>query len=246
MFNSVEMKTMLGLQHKLNSIIRGPEYLKENLPYYRASWVEAGELMDHLSYKFWKHSPANYAQAQLELVDIWHFILSELLLNSYNRFRRIGVSVSDEDLILNSEREYQTIYSTRKYMDQQFKHMTDLEVVEEFVRLNLNSRALGDTMCSPIAVFGILCDRLQLSADSLYYQYISKNVLNIFRQENGYKDGTYKKNNWGPDRNQEDNEYLSGIMSAAKKLGISNEELASYVETQLSLGYSQVNTQPLD
>ena len=52
----------------------------------------------------------------------------------------------------------------------------------------------------------------------LYKFYIAKNVLNQFRQDNGYKDGSYKKV-WGE---KEDNEVMLDILSkedlSAKKL----------------------------
>jgi hypothetical protein len=42
--------------------------------------------------------------------------------------------------------------------------------------------------------------------------YIGKNALNIFRQNNGYKDGTYVKI-WS---DKEDNEYLTHFLKTAK------------------------------
>ena len=44
---------------------------------------------------------------------------------------------------------------------------------------------------------------------SLYTGYVGKNVLNFFRQDHGYKDGTYHKL-WG---NKEDNEHLVDIVA---------------------------------
>ena len=44
--------------------------------------------------------------------------------------------------------------------------------------------------------------------NTLYRNYVGKNVLNLFRQENGYKDGTYKKI-WN---GEEDNEVLARLM----------------------------------
>ena len=44
---------------------------------------------------------------------------------------------------------------------------------------------------------------------SLYECYIAKNVLNRFRQNNGYKEGSYKKI-WN---GREDNEVMSEILS---------------------------------
>ncbi len=49
-----------------------------------------------------------------------------------------------------------------------------------------------------------------LDFDSLYTAYVGKNVLNFFRQDHGYKDGTYVKN-WA---GREDNEHLSELVAA--------------------------------
>ena len=44
-----------------------------------------------------------------------------------------------------------------------------------------------------------------MSFEQLYRGYVGKNVLNFFRQDNGYKDGSYRKH-WHDGR--EDNEHL--------------------------------------
>ena len=44
-----------------------------------------------------------------------------------------------------------------------------------------------------IELFNLIMDDCQLSWDELYTQYVGKNVLNIFRQEHGYKKGSYQK-----------------------------------------------------
>jgi len=51
------------------------------------------------------------------------------------------------------------------------------------------------------------CD---LSWNKLYKQYVSKNVLNMFRQEHGYKEGLYQKS-W---QGREDNEHLVDLMES--------------------------------
>ena len=48
-----------------------------------------------------------------------------------------------------------------------------------------------------------------LTWDELRRQYLAKNVLNIFRQRNGYKDGAYIKMWHG----REDNEWLADFMA---------------------------------
>ena len=49
-----------------------------------------------------------------------------------------------------------------------------------------------------------------LSADALYRHYVGKNVLNFFRQDHGYQDGTYIKE-W---QGREDNEHLSELLES--------------------------------
>jgi hypothetical protein len=48
----------------------------------------------------------------------------------------------------------------------------------------------------------------QMDWDDLFRQYVGKNVLNFFRQDNGYKQGTYRKT-WA---GREDNEHLVEVL----------------------------------
>jgi len=59
-----------------------------------------------------------------------------------------------------------------------------------------------------LTLFGAIMIDCELSWTDLYSQYVGKNVLNMFRQDNGYKEGTYKKI-WD---GKEDNEYLVDIL----------------------------------
>jgi hypothetical protein len=48
-----------------------------------------------------------------------------------------------------------------------------------------------------------------MTFEDLYSSYVGKNVLNFFRQDHGYQDGTYKKI-WD---GREDNEHLVEIVA---------------------------------
>ena len=76
------LRNMLILQNDLNRSI-DVNYL-ERLPphkYLRAAMIEVIELYDHVGqYKWWKSTTIDMKQGQMEVVDIWHFILSELLI----------------------------------------------------------------------------------------------------------------------------------------------------------------------
>lgn len=43
--------------------------------------VEAGELADHLGYKWWSQKEPDLDQARMEAVDMWHFLMSEWMLS---------------------------------------------------------------------------------------------------------------------------------------------------------------------
>jgi hypothetical protein len=66
--------------------------------------------------------------------------------------------------------------------------------------------------------------------EDLYVGYISKNVLNTFRQDNGYQTGTYIKN-WD---GVEDNEYL---ISLALKLDPNNGSFSSDLYDAMKKAY---------
>src|SRR5690606_37979069 len=51
----------------------------QHYEWYRAIWVECAELMDHYGWKWWKKQTPDRDQVVLELIDIWHFGLSDLL-----------------------------------------------------------------------------------------------------------------------------------------------------------------------
>jgi hypothetical protein len=48
----------------------------------------------------------------------------------------------------------------------------------------------------------------QMNWEELFRQYVGKNVLNFFRQDHGYKEGTYRKT-WNE---REDNEHLVDVL----------------------------------
>ena len=56
-----------------------PDWRNQGFEYYRAVWVECAELLDHFGWKWWKQQVVDIEQVKLEIVDIWHFGLSDLI-----------------------------------------------------------------------------------------------------------------------------------------------------------------------
>lgn len=176
-----QLATMLQLQGEMNTKVHS-QWQEQEFEWYRAIWVECAELLDHYGWKWWKKQTPDVDQIALELVDIWHFGLSLLLLK--------GDSV-----------EAITTQVTKDFADPQPSgdFASDLE---DFTEQTLATKDFD------IAGFARLMQGINMDFETLYIGYVGKNVLNFFRQDHGYKDGSYEKQ-WG---GIEDNEHLVQIV----------------------------------
>jgi len=175
-----QLASMAQLQDSLNANVHA-QWRAQGHEYYRAIWVECAELLDHFGWKWWKHQSTDLEQVKLEIVDIWHFGLSQLIREGRIGAGRVDASVVDAFGRLGS-----------------VPAMDFREAVEALAGAVLTQRDF------PVAPFVELMAALPLDFDELYRTYIGKNVLNNFRQANGYKAGTYIKVWLG----REDNEHL--------------------------------------
>lgn len=178
------IENMLSMQHRMNTRVH-PEWIDQGYEWYRAVWIECGELMDHVGYKWWKKQQPEMEQVRLEVVDIWHFGLSALFEHDTDIAELARVIELD---LYHAEPE-----------------TTDLHSATEALALHsLQTRGFS------VPLFAQLMVAAELSFDDLYRHYVGKNVLNFFRQDHGYKDGTYIKT-WA---GREDNEHLSELLAS--------------------------------
>lgn len=185
MLTKTQLTTMLGLQDKLNSVIN-PEWRKANYPWHRAIMVEGVEALDHYGWKWWKKQEPDLAQAKIELVDIWHFILSMRLESCQGD---VNWAADSLDYAFTPD-GIRNVHSTTTKLDR------------------LVGAAAGARVDAE-AFVGLMHD-FDLSWDELYATYIAKNVLNMFRQDHGYRAGSYRKDWMGV----EDNVSLDILMKA--------------------------------
>lgn len=174
--------TMLNLQDSMNRKVH-PDWIAQRFAWYRAAWIECGELIEHHGYKWWKKQVPDMEQVRLEIIDIWHFGMSMLLDG-----RDVDVIAADIEQILSGWEP---------------KTNTVLDATESLALSLLQTRRFD------VALFWDLAAAAGLDFDALFRAYVGKNVLNFFRQDNGYKDGTYIKL-W---QGREDNEHLSELLT---------------------------------
>lgn len=177
-----QIMQMLTMQDAMNS--RVSETWRDNgYEWYRAIWVECAEMLDHHGWKWWKHQEIDVAQVQLELVDIFHFGLSLRLMT--------GDSVEYISSQLAKELHQGTA-------EDDFKIALENLAASAVSHKAFNAKALADCM-----------SLMNMDLDELFRQYVGKNTLNFFRQDHGYKDGSYIKI-WN---GEEDNEVLANLVN---------------------------------
>jgi len=180
---AVEMlHTMAEMQEAHNRQVH-PDWRENEYEYYRAIWVECAELLDHYGWKWWKKQNPDLAQVKLEIVDIWHFGLSDLL--------RAQALTDDCAQLLAAQN-----------LAPQSDSAVFRAAVESLAQISLTERAFV------IEAFAAVMASLPLSFTELFELYVGKNVLNSFRQNHGYKTGEYVKV-WS---GREDNEHLVEVL----------------------------------
>jgi dimeric dUTPase (all-alpha-NTP-PPase superfamily) len=172
---------MLELQDSMNSKVNA-DWRNAGNEWYRAIWMEASEMLEHYGWKWWKQQQPEIMQVKLEVVDIVHFALSIRLQQSSALDEAAEVIAKDFENSMQAEDIRKTI--------------------ECLALVTLTDQGAHFSFIAGIMKY------LDMSFDELYEIYVGKNVLNMFRQDNGYKEGTYKKI-WN---GREDNEYLADIM----------------------------------
>jgi dimeric dUTPase (all-alpha-NTP-PPase superfamily) len=176
-----QIQVMLDLQDAMNTRVHA-DWRQQRFEWYRAIWIECAELMDHYGWKWWKKQTPDIDQVKLEVIDIWHFGLSMLLVNN------TSATIIEEQLSSALKKEAADDF---------------LESVELFAGDMLVSKTFS------IEKFTRMLTASGMSFDELYTGYVGKNVLNFFRQDHGYKEGTYHKL-WG---GKEDNEHLVELVN---------------------------------
>ena len=224
--NNIEMfQQMLEMQDEINTIVN-PDWKQAHYPWHRAVWTECSELVEHFGFKWWKYQEPHWDQIILEIVDIYHFGMSMLLM-----MKSTPTEIA-EDLDIHYTEVIQT-------------HTLDPSLFVEKVEVLAGTATTG--VFDTVTFFDVMLTA-NIDVSLLFSMYVGKNVLNKFRQANGYKDGTYRKV-WSDGR--EDNEHLTDIMNPSNLKLLQSGELIGYIYESLLYEYhiteaGQLGVAPVD
>lgn len=188
-----EYEEMFRLQGVLNDETNSSSWLegvtsKHNvIDWFLCMSQEASEAIDSIQWKHWKDTEKlpqyeyiSKDNVKTELTDIWHFLMSQVITRGAINLAINTVRVN-EYLPFNNPKE--VLGGLKEFQVAALNEQNTESLVNKFFRL-------------VISVFEDPRDLLK--------SYMKKNVLNQFRQDNGYKLGTYVKV-WS---GEEDNVYL--------------------------------------
>ncbi len=184
---------MLQLQTQLNDATNGKNWTKgitkngKTINWKRCIYMECAEMIDSFSWKHWKniHQEPDWDNLQIEVVDVWHFIMSLAIENYVQNMRG---SVEDLAIDISNLESFSIIDTNNKSFDTKDKV---IEKVENVMLLVLSKENLE--LEHLMKEFFELTVMSGLDLETLYKLYVGKNILNQFRQDNGYKEGSYIK-----------------------------------------------------
>jgi dimeric dUTPase (all-alpha-NTP-PPase superfamily) len=195
MLTPTQLATMLALQDSMNIKVN-PSWLTAGYAYLRAAMIESVEGIEHHGWKWWKAQHKDLPQLQMELVDIWHFALSHIIIEYQGDIKQSAQTIAEQ---LASKR-------TSVSFDGKDYDFTTLDILD-----NLELMAgLCAAKRFDVPLFIKIVEQAEMDSDELYRQYVGKNVLNFFRQDHGYKEGSYSKV-W---QDREDNEHLVDVLNS--------------------------------
>lgn len=205
---------MLVLQEKMNTKVN-PNWKTANYCWTDAIMVEAVEAIEHYGWKWWKKQDPNIGQVKMELVDIWHFALSHAIVES-------GLTIEELSLQITNS------FNKEDWISE--GHISFIDYMKDVIRGSTNNSFSG-------ASFFFAMDKIGMSFEELYCMYTGKNALNNFRQDNGYKTGTYNKD-WN---GKEDNEYLMFLINNSIEYFDIKNNFYDFIYNELKNKYNELN-----
>jgi hypothetical protein len=184
---------MLQLQKQLNDATNGTDWttgLTKNgkeINWKRCVYMECAEIIDSFAWKHWKNIDAqpDWNNLQIEVVDVWHFIMSLVIEDCSKKKCGDLEDIASQIVQLPS---YEMLQDT----ETSFANQTEIMQQVELLMLDTLNRKESDVI-RIVNIFFTLVGMSGLNLGTLYRLYVGKNILNQFRQDHGYKEGTYKK-----------------------------------------------------
>lgn len=187
-------KETFHLQDEFNKVVN-QHWREAKYPWPRAIRGEMIETIDSFNWEWWKKkkNTPNMINAEVELVDTFFFLISHSL--TFVHSERDFNNLCNTTFTLVFAKEQQVVQNNT---DVKFNQDEFIKLGEEIIKFSLVNPEQYQLMFLRLMDMWL---SLNLKLVDLMKLYRTKHILNLFRQQNGYKEGIYMKI-WGE---EEDN-----------------------------------------
>lgn len=220
---------MFRLQHENNLKQAGTNYILDSrIDQESAIIEEVGEALVSAGYKWWKGFKVDPQNLTTELVDIWHFLMSKITIDTARRHPDVG-DLKAQDNIVNqlamsfAGTHYQYFLPLDMGQINPNPNGQDYTVARAFLKRFLGRVLANEEPRVILLAFIEVLAGTGVSFTEFYNRYVAKNALNTLRDTYGYKTGEYNKqwtwkNEDGTEEVLEDNDYVIKLLSTKQSL----------------------------
>lgn len=198
-----QVKQMVSLQNDLNISTNGKDWRSgftdkgRKIDWDTCLLTESAELIDSFNWKHWKDidSTDDIENAKIEVVDLWHFLMSKGLLE---------FDIDNFSTYIYEYTENSIIYNELDYITN----------VKDFMKVIVNGGEFDYVILE--SFFRLVYLLPDFTMKDVYKLYIAKHTLNKFRQDYGYASGSYNKTWTYKNKRVEDNVVMVDIIKNMK------------------------------
>ena len=218
-----KINKLLELQDNFNCVV--DKNWKENRHIHDwavAAFDECTEIINSLPWKWWKKMDTDLDNAQVEVVDILHFILAQVIQAGYSKLEPKNVLGFLVNYKKNSLKKY---LKNDKITSEFIRNLVSYLNTIISIMYSINKNSSQSDIEELLATFATISAPF-ISYEDLIKLYIGKNALNKVRQDFGYKLGTYKKV-WN---GKEDNVIMQELLKKINFEDLSFENIYNKLE----------------
>lgn len=203
---------MLNNQQQLNLTAYSSEWFEKGASrefhYPVAASQEIAEFINSFWLPWWSKAEQDMVNCKIEIVDALHFLLSQAIID-YD-----GDLTAAANYIVESLIQMLASYSFMDHGPLEFARLLQASINAD----------MGEVFADLFA----LSYSIDFNIDQLHALYMGKSILNQFRQDNGYREGKYKKK-W--DGVREDNHFMAEWVSQQNE-SVTGAQVRQFLEVE--------------
>lgn len=206
-----------------------------------ATVQEVSELIDSINWKHWKdvNEKDNVENLKMEMIDIIHFIASLTMMSGTETYlmshlKQGALVPTTKSELIDIALEFNVLMTPLVKLEANIEPSDKIDSSLDWI---LGDGGMWDNIYEGFTnlLFAVM-DYCNIEPMDIFELYTAKSVLNLFRQNNGYREGTYSKLWYG----EEDNVVLANIIKTLKETYKANEITIGMVYDKLENTYTEM------